>query len=151
MRALFIGFLFASALHGQVIEQDVNCHQGLIDLTIVDTSNTPGIYHLYTSDMILIQGAYVEFQPDTFYITFSGIGGEMHTYDSMYVEFQDSILISFNVGCGGLIIEPKPVEDPVIKIEYFSLSGQPLIEPSDLYIELKTYTDRQTWRKIYKN
>ena len=151
MRKLFIGLFLVMNLNAQVIYQDVNCHQGLIELRVVDTSNIPGIYHLYSYDMILIQGAYVEFQPDTFDIIFSGIGAEMHSIDSMLIEFQDSIILGLSIPCVQSGIEEPVNAAELIRIEYFNLSGQPLSEPVIPYIELKTYLNKQTWRKIYKN
>lgn len=151
MKKLLFGVLVVMNLQAQVIYQDIDCHQGMINLTIADTSNTPGIYHLYTWDMILIQGAYVEFQPDTFDITFSGIGGEMHSYDSMIVEFYDDLIIGLSIPCVQSGINEPVKDSELIRVEYFTLLWQPLADPKNLCIELITYTNKQTWRKIYKN
>jgi hypothetical protein len=153
MKKLIIGMFALSGAYAQVIEQDINCHQGLIDLTMVDTSNTPGTYHLYyfDNDWVLLQGAYIEFQPDTFYMTFSGIGEEMHDYQFMKLEFTGSDVTQLTMPCIGVGIEESVDPGELVSIEYYSLTGQLLTNPLGLCIELKTYRNKQTWRKIYRN
>lgn len=145
MKRLIFGLLMSSIAYSQsVIQFDVNCHQGLIDFTLV---GSPGIYHLYSTEEVLIQGQYVDVS-DTFYVTFSGIGEEMHSMDSMVLEYQDSILLVFPLNCGFGVEEPEV--EVGWNVNYHNMYGQPC-EPTGFVIEVRTRGGVVRVRKLFIN
>lgn len=162
MRALIISFFMAGYLSAQVSfnfdSVGVDCHQSMISLTVIDSGYTEGDFTLQYLDGLWQDCTLpwqVVLQPDTFYILYSGMGTELHTYDSLRVVYKHYPTASswpvlyLNNPCVNLSIEPIKLEEQPI-IEYYNLSGQKILVPKGLYIEVKIFKIHQTVLKKYE-
>jgi len=149
MKRILLILLSTSYLYSQVIDSYTDCHQGYISVTLVGPPNTT--YHLESHDMgwSYIAGSNQLSYSDTSEIMFSGIGYEMHEFDSIRVMKVDSVILSLSMPCIGVGIEDNANFGVIIKVEYYNLMGQIIKESNGVCFEVITYSNyRQSVRKL---
>lgn len=157
---------FAQLPQFRLLEYTVDCHQGMIHCSIKDSAvSTNGEFFLryYYSgswnDLPTGTEVVTVGQTDTFDVTFSGIGQQMHDYDSIQIRYHhyptlDQYPIkSLYMDCIGVFsIEDVQYTGEVVSTEWYNLSGQKVVDVgTGLYIQLITYdSGRQSWKKILR-
>jgi hypothetical protein len=147
----------------RVLEHTVDCHQGMIHMTIKDSLvATDGYFYLLADSAgtwVPVMGSQIPTvgQTDTFDITFSGIGQQMHDFDSMVVKYFHTPTLDtypimyFGVDCpDNTGIEDQYQNLPIIRQEWYNLSGQSIQDPhGGVFILLTTYSNySQSWKKV---
>lgn len=150
----------------RVLEHTVDCHQGMIQMEIKDSVEaTDGYFYLLADSAgtwVPVMGAYwpTVGETDTISVIFSGIGQAMHDFDSMVVKYfhtptlDNYPILYFGVDCpDNTGIEDQYHNLPIIRQEWYNLSGQQVIEPhGGVFILLTTYSNySQSRRKVMIN
>lgn len=143
-----------------VVDYFVDCHQGMIQMFIKDSVEvTNGYFYLMADSagtwipVIGSQWPTVD-ESDTIEVLFNGIGQYMHDYDSMVVKyfhtptFDTYPILYFGVHCPNVGIEDYQQNLPIIRQEWYNLSGQVVQDPhGGVFILLTTYSNYSQSRK----